>query len=94
MISSYFSPWESHVTLVRVREGGSKRFNENHMEGGESCTELGERERERGRGGGRWKYCCHVSAPPRSGNVQPDVPYILNPVTYDQAEKTDRVAYH
>ncbi|KAG8001183.1 Lymphocyte-specific protein 1, partial [Nibea albiflora] len=49
MISSYFFPWESHMTPVRVREGGSKRFNENHMEGGESC----EREREREREGGQ-----------------------------------------
>lgn len=46
MISSYFPPWVSHMTPVRVREGGSKHFNENHMEGGESCdqAERGERE--------------------------------------------------
>ena len=52
-----------------------------------------ERERERGRGGGRWKYCCHVSAPPCSGNVQPDVPYILT-LPYTQSHMTRQKNRH
>lgn len=48
------------------------------------------RERDRRGSGGECKYCWDASAPPYSGNVWLDIPWILSPVKYEQAKKKKR----